>query len=56
MSAAKKLARFKRCIMLHAAERNSISRIEKIPWIATDGFRFYALVIERLFGATCVYG
>jgi len=24
--------------------------------IATDGFKFYARVIERLFGATCVYG
>ncbi len=30
--------------------------IDKMPLIATDGFKFYARVIERLFGATCIYG
>jgi IS1 family transposase len=30
--------------------------IEKVPLIATDGFKFYARVIERLFGATCIHG
>jgi hypothetical protein len=30
--------------------------LQRIPWIATDEFKFYEKVIGRLFGPACIYG
>ena len=42
----------------HALINDTLARstIVELPLIATDGFKFYARVIRRLFGAACIYG
>ena len=35
---------------------SSRSNLERVPLIATDGFAFYAKVVRRVFGPTCLYG
>ena len=35
---------------------SSRSNPERVPLLATDGFTFYAKVIRRVFGPTCLYG
>jgi IS1 family transposase len=35
---------------------SSRSNMERVPLIATDGFAFYAKVVRRVFGPTCLYG
>lgn len=42
----------------HALINDTLARstIVELPLIATDGLKFYARVIRRLFGAACIYG
>ena len=35
---------------------SSRSNLEHVPLIATDGFAFYAKVVRRVFGPTCLFG
>ena len=35
---------------------SSRSNLQCVPLIATDGFAFYAKVVRRVFGPTCLYG
>ncbi len=35
---------------------SSLTNLELVPLITTDGFAFYAKVIRRVFGPACLYG